>query len=182
MTRIYWTLGGLLAAFAVGVILLTISSSIYHKLFKIPLNESVLVVPAAEVKREATMAIQVAEPIQVYKPEVKKKLKLPAAVIADSNTHVVAASKIPASNRPYTVSTVLNSDTGHFSTYERIDPIPWLAQSKAGTVRLTQWIDGETQLEVSRDLIQVKSLYAGVTGRIDTGGDKRVGAYVEYRF
>jgi len=85
--------------------------------------------PAPELKREETIPVLVAEPIQVYKPAVKKKLKLPPAVQADAEQHVVASTRTANDERRHTVTTVLDTGTGKFSTYDRAEPLPWLEVS-----------------------------------------------------
>lgn len=85
--------------------------------------------PAPEVKRETTVPVQVAEPVWVFKPEVKKKLKLAPKVQADPKQHVVASTRTANDERRHTVTTTLDTSTGKFTTVDRAEPHPWLEVS-----------------------------------------------------
>lgn len=129
MSRVDWTW---LTGFAIGVILLTLGTVIYSYLKPAPAPPGIHLpaTPAPELKRETTVTVPVAAPVQVYRPEVKKKLKLAPEVQADPKQHVVASTRTPVGDeRAHTVTTTLNTATGTFSTVDRAEPLPWLAVS-----------------------------------------------------
>ena len=177
MTRIYWAM---LGAFTAGVVTLTLSYVIYSSFFEQEnTNRIVLATPSTTVKREATIPVQVAAPIQVYKPIVKKKLKLSESVIADTKIHVVASNTVKSYDRSRTLNTVIDTDTGYFTTYETIESRPWLAVNTNTQVGLFYGLkDGEKilRLQAKQEVLQIKALHIGVTGSYDSDGSYFAGA------
>ena len=98
----------------------------YNKLPEMPTGVALQAAPA--LKRETTTPLQVAE-VKVFRPEVKKKLKLPEAVQKASELRVVASVTTPNDDRKHTVTSLLDVRTGEFTTYDRPEPPPWLAVS-----------------------------------------------------
>lgn len=134
--------------------------------------------PAPELKREETIPVLVAEPIQVYKPAVKAKLKLPPAVQADARQHVVASTRTPNDERRHTVTTVLDTGTGRFATYDRAEALPWLAVSTKTEVGLFYGLRGGDQiirLQGQQELLQVKAVRVGAIATLDSDGETFVG-------
>jgi len=134
--------------------------------------------PAPELKREKTIPVQVAEPIQVYKPAVKAKLKLPPAVQADSKQHVVASTKTANDERQHTVTTTLDTSTGQFETYDRAEPLPWVAVSTKSQVGLFYGLRGRDQiirLQGQQELLQIKAVRVGAIATLDSDGETFVG-------
>ena len=164
----YITLIGpvLAALFALGSVLLYF----YLKPEPAPAGVTIDARPAAEVKREVTVPLIVTAPIQVYKPAVKTKLKLPAAVIASTNTHIVASSKTANDERQHTITTTVDTTTGEFSSYDRVDPLPWLAINTKSQVGAFYGLkNGETafRIQAQQELLQIKALHLGVTANAD---------------
>lgn len=125
---------------------------------------------ATELKRETTVPIAVATPIQVYKPATKAKLKLPPDVQADTKQHVVASTKTPNDERQHTVTTLLDTSTGVFTTYDRVDPLPWVAVNTKTQVGAFYGLkNGETaiRIQAQQELLQIKALHLGVTASAD---------------
>jgi hypothetical protein len=130
--------------------------------------------------------------VKVYKggSTIKDKLNLPPAVVADQKTEVIASSKIEAGERPRTVTTVINTETGASETYVRTDPRPWLAFERRGEIGAYYGIKaGEPTIRIQarQDFVQVKALHIGVIGSVDrtmaTGHtDYFVGVGVSYRW
>lgn len=85
--------------------------------------------PAPEVAKVELEPLIIDIPLKVYKPAAKKKLKLPDHIQADAKQHVVASTRTAPDERPHTVTTVLDSGTGEFHTYDRVDQLPWLEVS-----------------------------------------------------
>lgn len=137
--------------------------------------------PAKEV-RTIEKIIERPKIVYVYPEKTKAALDLPAPVVQDPAKKVIATGKLDAEERPYTMTAVLDVETGDSQVYARPDPLPWIGPGKRGAVRLTQWHNGVTQIEASHDLLRVKSLHAGIAGRADTSGETLVGGYVEWRW
>lgn len=132
---------------------------------------------APEVKGETTVPVAVAS-VQVYKPAVKKKLKLPPAVQADPKQHVVASTRTPNDERRHTVTTMLDTATGAFTTYDRAEPLPWVAVSTKTQVGLFYGLRGSEQvlrLQAQQDLLQIKAVRLGATATLDSDGVSFVG-------
>ena len=144
-------------------------------------GESVQLPPAKEVRMVEKIIIQ-PKLVYAYHDKSKTELNLPDSVTTDAQKKLIATGKLNAEDRPYTLSGVLDTQTGHAEIYARPDPLPWIGPGKHGAIRLTQWHNGVTQIDASHDLLQVKALHAGISGRADTSGETLVGGYVEYRF
>lgn len=144
-------------------------------------GESVQLPLAKEVKTTPKVLDRV-KYVYVYPEKTKAAMNLPPAVVQDKAKKVIATGKLDAEDRPYTLSAVLDTETGDSAVYARPDPLTWIGPGRRGAVRLTQWHDGTTQIEASHDLLRVKSFHAGVSGRADTSGETLVGGYIEYRF
>lgn len=145
--------------------------------------------PAVEVAGVSTSSPTVhGGAVQVFPDAVKPKLNLPGPVAADVKKKVVAASKIAASDRPHTVTTLLDTGTGQFETYVRSDPLPWVAFTARGAAGVYYGMKNGQQairLHVRQDLVQFKAVHAGVIGSIDQAGGKTdtfVGVGLEYRW
>ena len=116
--------------------------------------------PAPELKREETVPVAT-DSVRVYKPAVKQKLHLPAHVQADTQQHVVASTRTPNDDRPHTVTTTLDTSTGEFTTYDRAEPLPWLAVSTRQHFGVyVGALNGEQALAVTarQEVLRVKGL------------------------
>ena len=176
-----------LAGFAAGVIGLTIAAVVYFsfKLNPAPPGIHLPATPAKEVAKEETIPVQVAEPVQVYKPATKAKLKLPKTVVDDAAQHVVASSKTANDERQHTITTTLDTSTGQFTTYDRAEPLPWVAVNTKTQVGLFYGLkDGEkvARLQAQQEFLQVKALHFGAVGSVDSDGSYFVGAGAWARF
>lgn len=152
-------------------------------------GQTVEATQAKEVAAVPTVAVPV-KSVQAYPNPVKKKLNLPQAVQDDDRKVVVAASKVQASDRPHTVTTLIDTETGKAETYVRTDPLPWLAYTSRGAAGVYYGLkNGEqaVRLQVTQNIIQVKAVHIGATASYDrvltTGrGDTFVGVGAEYRW
>jgi hypothetical protein len=156
---------------------------------KQPSPVSVPATPAPELKRAPTKLVTPKKPIKVFTGETSAKLKLPADVIANPAENVIAATQVRGSDRPQTVTTTLNTDTGESRSFVKQDPLPWLAIETHGEVRLSYGykynrgvVDRVTRLGIGYDVLRVKALTAGVTGTVDSDGVVFAGVGVAYRF
>lgn len=134
-----------------------------------PPGVTVEATPAPEVAKEPTTPLQV-EFVKVFSPEAKKKLKLPAPVQTDATQHVVASTKTPNDERQHTVTTVLNSGTGEFTTYDRAEPLPWITVNTKSQVGVFYGIkDGDPtlHLQAQQEFLQVKAVHVGATASAD---------------
>ena len=149
-----------------------------------PVGESAPLPPAKEVVKVERVRTEV-KVVYVYPPTVKAKLDLPAAIQQDAAKQVTATGKLQAQERPYTLTSVLDTNTGISEVYARPDPLPWIGPGKRGEVGLAYGIkDGEptARLYASRDLIRVKALHAGVMATLDHDGEAFAGGFVSMRF
>ena len=142
---------------------------------------------APEVAAVPTVAVPVPAGVQAYPEAVKRKLKLPRAVADDSRQKVIAASKVAPSERPHTITTVIDAETGKVQTFDRTDPLPWVAYSSKGAAGVYYGLKhGEqiVRLQVRQDIVRVKALSLGVMASVDSGTQSGafVGAGVEYRW
>lgn len=140
--------------------------------------------PAKEAKREAKVPVPV-KTVYVYRDRVKRDLDLPAPVVADQAKKVIATGKLDAEERPYTLSAVLDIETGDAKVYARPDPLPWIGPGRRGAVGMAYGLaNGEPTAKAyaQHDLLQVKALHAGARAELDQRGDWWAGGYVEWRF
>lgn len=150
----------------------------YTRLPVVPPGVTVDARAAPELKRETTVPIAVATPIQVYKPTAKIKLKLPKDVVEDDKQHVVASTKTPNDERQHTVTTLLDTATGTFTSYDRVDPLPWLAVATKTQVGVFYGLRGREKvirLQAQQELLQIKAVRLGATATLDSDGETFVG-------
>lgn len=156
-----------------------------------PSTVSVPATPAPEVKRAPTKRVSVKAPVKVFDDSTKPKLKLPAAVIDDPDEHVVAATQVKGSDRPQTITTTINEQTGESQSFVKTDPYPWLAFENRAEVRMAygyryslkdHQVKPVGRLSFTYDALRVKALTLGTTAQIDTDGQAFVGVGVAYRW
>lgn len=147
--------------------------------------------PDPEVKKTPTKRVAVQAPVKVYADTAKFNLKLPATVAKNADEHVLSATQVRATERPQTVTTVIDEKTGDTQTFVKTDPYPWIALEHRGEVRMsygyrysaqTHQLTNVGRLAVTYDAIRVKALTGGVTAQIDTDGQAFVGVGIAYRF
>lgn len=129
---------------------------------------------APEVIKEATQPLEV-KSIQVYKPDVKTKLKLPQEVVANPKKHVVAATKVKADDRAHTITTTVDQSDGKFTTYDRVDPLPWIGTTNRTHIGMYYGFKDTGQvvrIQVQQELIQLKALHVEAVASVDTGYGK----------
>lgn len=135
--------------------------------------------PAPEVANVPTERVEIAPPIQVYKPDAKKKLNLPEPVQQDAAQHVIASSKTANDERQHTITTVIDANTGNATNYDRVDPLPWIAVSTKSQVGLFYGYRGGEQivrLQGQQELLQIKAMRVGAIATVDSDGETFVGA------
>lgn len=142
----------------------------YFKPEPAPVNVHMPAKPAPQVSRETTVPVVVKAPIKVYRPEVKRKLKLPDAVQANPEQHVVASSRTVADERPHTVTTVLDTSTGEFTTLDRAEPLPWIGVSTKTEIGAFYGVkNGEPafRVQAQQEFLRVKALHLGAIASAD---------------
>lgn len=145
---------------------------------------------APEAKGQPTVTVPVNAPIKTYQGKTKAKAKLPAAVVADPDKQVIASASVPSDLRPHSEFTVLDTKTGEVTSYDKVDPYPWLAVERRGEVRLSygyKFAPGVgsqpvARLQANYDVLRVKALTLGVTGSVDSDRATFVGVGVAYKF
>ena len=145
---------------------------------------------APEVKRAPTARKVVKAPVKVYAGDTKAKLKLPADVIAAPQEDVIASTQVRGSERPQTITTTINTETGESRSFVKSDPYPWFALEPRGEARLSVGYryDGSgllkqvVRLSATQDLIRVKALTLGATGTVDSDGRVFAGVGVAYKW
>ena len=160
-----------------------------------PSEVSVPAMPAPEIKRAPTKAVTIKQPLKVFAGDTKFKLKLPAAVQKNEAEHVLAATQVKGSDRPQTITTVVNEETGQSQTFVKTDPYPWLAFENRAEVRMAYGYRYDFRgglgvqagkqvgrLSFTYDALRVKALTAGVVAQVDTDGQAFVGVGVGYRW
>jgi hypothetical protein len=124
--------------------------------------------------------------VKVYAQAAKANLKLPDSMRNDTAIHVLDSSRLPSDDHPQTVTTVIDENTGEVQTLVRREPLPWLAAEHRGELRLDAGIknglDRVWRIALREDLLQVKSLHAGINASINTDGQYFVGAGVGWKW
>lgn len=126
--------------------------------------------PAPQVARETTVPVAVAKPLQVYRPEVKRKLKLPDSVQANPQQHVIASSRTVADERPHTITTVIDASTGEATTFDRAEPLPWLGVSTKTEIGAFYGVKNGVpawRVQAQQELLRVKALHLGAVASAD---------------
>lgn len=142
-------------------------------------------VPPAPEVRTVEKIVERPKIVYVYPPESKAKLNLPPAVIQDSAKKLITTGKLQAEERPYTLAAVLDAETGESEIYARPDPLPWIGPGRRGAVGIAYGLtSGEptTRAYAYHDLLQVKTVHAGLRAEADQRGEWWAGGYVEYRW
>lgn len=131
---------------------------------------AIVATPAPQIAQADVEFIAVPQPVKTYTPKAKKALKLPAAVAADDGQRVLDAARIAASDRPQTVTAVLDTATGETRTYVVEEPLPWLDTTPRGEAGLYLGIKrGEPTIraQARAQIAQVKELRLGVLASAD---------------
>lgn len=95
---------------------------------RLEVGESAQLEPAKEV-RTVERIIERPKIVYVYPQKTKSDLALPQDVVADQAKKAIATGKLDAEDRPYTLTAVLDTETGESSVYARPDPLPWVVVS-----------------------------------------------------
>lgn len=151
----------------------------------VSVGQTVPAKPARETARSPTVKMPAPKTVMMYPNEVKRRLKLPESVVSRPEVQVAAASRIESDNHPHTITTVLDTQSGRFETFDRRDPLPWLARDASGFAGVAYGLKNGLpggRIFINQNLIMVKSI--GISGRaeLDTDGDWFAGLAVAYRW
>lgn len=183
-----WAAGGTGTIVVSGLLLWLLIATIEQK--KAP-DVSVPVMPAPELARAPQKAVGIKAPVKVYAGDTKARLKLPDDVIKSETQQVIAATQVRQSERPQTITTTIDTQTGESRSFVRQDAYPWFAIETRGEARLVlgyRFSKGEAlpkqivRLGIGYDVLRVKALTAGLTGTIDSDGQTFIGVGVAYRW
>lgn len=137
---------------------------------KPPVAVYVPATPAPAVAQAQTVPTPIKSgTVQTYRPAAKKALKLPAAIQAAPEQQVLAASTVQPDAHAYTLTTLIDVETGKVQTLSRREPLPWLARDTSGRMDLLlgQSDDGPAaRLTVQQGLLSVKAVRLGVAGSV----------------
>lgn len=129
-------------------------------------------------------------PVKVYRPEAKKKLRLPQAVQNDASQHVAASSTVKPDDHPHTVSTVIDDKTGEVTTYDVREALPWLAvdtHGEAGMGYGMKFTPGKgfgpvARIVARQNLLDIKAATVSLQGTLDGDGATFAGVFVTARW
>jgi hypothetical protein len=131
-------------------------------------------VPAAEapeVTHLPVITIEMKKPVKVYSggKKTKEKLALPDAIVMDVSQGVIASTKVAADDHSHTVTTVINSETGKSETFDRRDPLPWIAFTTKGDLMLSAGLnmsgDQVGMVQARQGILRIKAVTLGVVGQ-----------------
>lgn len=132
------------------------------------------------------VSVQMAAPIKVYAGVSKAKLNLPAAILAAPNKHIADATRVKPDQRPQTIVTVVDSETGDVETIIRKEPLPWIARQQTGEMRIDSGIKNGARrvgrISLTQDVLQIKALHLGMRASLDTDGQYFVGVGVSWKW
>lgn len=124
------------------------------------------------------------KPLKTYAPKAKAAVKLPQAVQADEAAVVLQSSRIAASDRPQTVTAVLDTETGETQQYVVDEPLPWLdttVRSDAGVYLGLKRGEPTIRAQARAQIAQVKELRLGALASADMPlNGERPGVQAEY--
>lgn len=124
---------------------------------------------AHEADRKAP---EVTTPIKSGRVKVKRGAEADLRMPVGPNEGVLEAARLGASERPQTVATVIDTDTGDTRQIVREEPYPWLSAKQTSEVGVFYGIrqDGRQGLilQARHDVLQVKGVHLGLVGQIDS--------------
>ncbi len=140
------------------------------------------IAPAKVLKKTPTIDIKPPK-VRVYAPKAKKDLGLPQAAQEKPTEHVTT---VKPDLRAHTIITTLDETTGQFTTYDKPEPLPWLAFSRRGEAGMAYGYSSSGQtgwrLYARQDLLQIKRLNIGAQAALDQGGQWFAGVAVGVRW
>jgi hypothetical protein len=142
----------------------------HFKPVQAPTNVFVPATESPELKSILSETIPLDTGIKVFKPEAKKKLKLPSHIVEDKKQSVIASSKTANDERQHTVTTVIDTTTGKSTTYDRVEPLPIFAINTKSMVGMYYGIKNGQQairVEAHQEVFQIKAVHVGAVASAD---------------
>ena len=127
--------------------------------------------------------------ILVYPDEVKAKLKLPQSILSDPQEQVIESSTVSASDRPQTVTTVLDTKTGETQSFTKVESYPWVAREDRTSVSIDygfKYQGGQlvtkpmARLGITYEFLQIKGAHIGLKATADTDHELFAGVGLRY--
>lgn len=127
-----------------------------------PVNTAVLAATAPQVARDNKVDTPVkTNSLQAYSNNAKQKLPIPDEAKAKTSLKAVAAVRVKADDRPNTIVTLVDADTGATTTYVNREPTPFLALDNTGEAAMYYgWRNGvgALRVDIRQALFSVKSV------------------------
>lgn len=123
--------------------------------------------------------------VRALPAKAKARLKLPPAAQATPSLYALTASQVTADERPHTIITTLDVDTGEVTSYDRPEPLPWFAPETRGEIGIAHGLrNGQPmgRLSLRQDLLQVKRIHLGGQASVDQDGEWFAGVGIWYRW
>lgn len=164
-----------------------------HRPKPAPVHAPMVATPNKALASTPTTIIQPKAGVVVYVPAAKKKVELPPEVQNNPSAFVIGSSSLKESDRPQTVTTTIDANTGQAQTFVTQEPYPWLAAENHRSVTVSYGIKGYSSVQGSGtawawrttfkdDLAQVKALHLGMQLSADSDASYYAGIGVTYRF
>lgn len=195
LTRPSWLTDAVLVAVAFGLLIaMAIGWLSYDREPAQGVGATVIARPSGEVAKVPVKTVTPKAGVKVYRggAALKDGLKLPRDAVEDPDVEVLASSHVKADDHPHTVTTVIDTETGESTTYDRRDPLPWMAWSERGHAGVAVGLkSGEptARLQVEQEIVTVKALRLSGIATVDqplnagaTGGDFFAGVMVKYQW
>lgn len=114
-------------------------------------------------------------------PEVRKRTKLPPAMLDGDDTFLLATGHLAAEKRDYTITSTLDRRTGETQVHAVADPLPWLARASEYEIAVGYTIKHGIEAKARADMIRSKSLYGYAEARANQD-EADIGIYIGARF
>jgi len=119
-------------------------------------------------------------------PEVRKRTKLPPAMLDGAETYIMATGALAAEERDYTLSSVLDRRTGETQVYAVADPLPlFTLATDHGAAGVYYGIkDGASVWRgaLSQEVFRIKRVRAQGLATLDSDGEWFAGIGAEIRW
>lgn len=135
--------------------------------------QPVIAKPSKVVKNVPQIDVVVKKPVKVYKngAALKNGLKLPQEVVKDDNIQILSSNTTANDDHPHTLTTTINTETGESETYDKKEPLPWIALDARGSLGIYYGIKSTgtvARLEAKQDVFDVKNIRCGGVASVDT--------------
>lgn len=145
---------------------------------------AVIATPSPQLAGTAAVWIVPPKPVKTYAPKAKAAVRLPQGVQQDASAVVLESSRIAPSDRPQTVTAVLDTETGETRQYVVDEPLPWLdttVRSDAGVYLGLKRGEPTIRAQARAQIAQVKELRLGALASADMPlNGERPGVQSEY--